>query len=307
MIADDLASIGEVERRTGIAKETLRVWERRYGFPSPVRNIAGDRLYPPEQIEKLRVIKLLLDRGERPSKLVGRSLTGLKEALGAIGDPPRAFDPWIESVLERLWLHDVETLRGRLVAGIYDQGLERFVLDKAAPLTRAVGEAWMAGRLQVFEEHLFTEMLVRVLRGALERMPPGGSSGPKVLLTTLPGEPHALGLLMAECLMTLGGARCVSLGVDTPVEHVSVAAEAHDADIVALSFSVAYDADAAARGLAALRSRLPDGVEIWAGGGCPGLDGLARPGVRVVTGLESIRDLVSRWTPPARDRLDAVG
>lgn len=307
MIADDLVTIGEVERRSGVAKETLRVWERRYGFPSPVRNIAGDRLYPPEQVEKLRVIKLLLDRGERPSKLVGRSLAGLKDELGAVGDPPRAVDPWVDSALERLWLHDVETLRSLLVSGIYNDGLERFVLDKAAPLTRAVGEAWMTGRLQVFEEHLFTEMLVRVLRGALDQMPRGVATGPKVLLTTLPGEPHALGLLMAECLMTLGGARCIPLGVDTPVEHVAVAAEAHGADIVALSFSVAFDADAAARGLAALRTRLPNAIEIWAGGGCSGLAGLARPGLRVVTDLGALRDTIARWTPPARDRFDAVG
>ena len=34
---DGLYSIGVVERDTGIDRDTLRVWERRYGFPEPVR------------------------------------------------------------------------------------------------------------------------------------------------------------------------------------------------------------------------------------------------------------------------------
>ena len=33
-----LLSIAAVERDTGLSKDTLRVWERRYGFPSPGRD-----------------------------------------------------------------------------------------------------------------------------------------------------------------------------------------------------------------------------------------------------------------------------
>ncbi|PTT81921.1 hypothetical protein DBR42_17435, partial [Pelomonas sp. HMWF004] len=53
--------IAAVERDTGISKETLRVWERRYGFPAPWRDAAGERLYAPEQVQRLRLIKRLLD------------------------------------------------------------------------------------------------------------------------------------------------------------------------------------------------------------------------------------------------------
>jgi methanogenic corrinoid protein MtbC1 len=42
-----------------------------------------------------------------------------------------------------------------------------------------------------------------------------------VLLTTLPGEPHGLGLLMAEAMLALEGCTCVSLGVQTPVLETS--------------------------------------------------------------------------------------
>ena len=31
-------TIADVERDTGLSKDTLRVWERRYGFPLPLRD-----------------------------------------------------------------------------------------------------------------------------------------------------------------------------------------------------------------------------------------------------------------------------
>ena len=54
-------SIADVERDTGLSKDTLRVWERRYGFPRPRRDALGERTYAPAQVEKLRVIKRMID------------------------------------------------------------------------------------------------------------------------------------------------------------------------------------------------------------------------------------------------------
>ena len=64
-------SIAAVERDTGIGKDTLRVWERRYGFPQPGRDNFGERSYPLAQVEKLRIIKRLLDAGHRPGQPSG--------------------------------------------------------------------------------------------------------------------------------------------------------------------------------------------------------------------------------------------
>ena len=65
-----LLSIAAVERDTGLTKDTLRVWERRYGFPTPGRDAFGERTYPLEQVERLRLIKRLLDAGWRPGRLM---------------------------------------------------------------------------------------------------------------------------------------------------------------------------------------------------------------------------------------------
>ena len=58
------------------------------------------------------------------------------------------------------------------------QGLRRFVLDTVAPLASLIGEAWEQGRLQVFEEHLFTELTARTLRQAIAAVPRACCSPP---------------------------------------------------------------------------------------------------------------------------------
>lgn len=294
--AHDQISIGEAERLSGVPKDTLRVWERRYGFPAPARDSAGDRLYTQDQVEKLRIIRLLLDAGDRPSKLMGQDLTALEAQLSKAGPAGGGRSPWADEALALLKARDVDGLHGLLVAALYAHGLERFVLDNVAPLTRAVGDAWVAERLEVFEEHLFTELMVRVLRGALERVSQTSRVGPRVLLTTLPGEPHALGLLMAECLMTLAGARCLPLGTETPTDDVARAAKAHGADVVALSFSSMFGAAPAQRELRRLRAALPDAAEIWAGGACPGLSGFSLHGLRTLPQLDGIAGAVAAWS-----------
>jgi hypothetical protein len=51
-----LPGISAVERDTGISKDLLRAWERRYGFPAPLRDLSGERVYPAEQVQRLRLL-----------------------------------------------------------------------------------------------------------------------------------------------------------------------------------------------------------------------------------------------------------
>ena len=71
--------IGAIAQEIGLTKDTLRVWERRYGFPQPRRSPGGERLYPQEQVTKLRLVKRLLDAGHRPSKVLGQSIDLLQQ------------------------------------------------------------------------------------------------------------------------------------------------------------------------------------------------------------------------------------
>lgn len=296
-----LLSIAAVERDTGLSKDTLRVWERRYGFPSPSRDAFGERAYPVEQVEHLRLLKRLLDAGWRPGRLMKMKPEEVSAlAQGAPGPAMAATSPGtgqpLEPFLDMIRRHDPAALHRELGRMLSRLGAFRFVTDLVAPLNAAVGEAWMRGQLEVFEEHAYTEEVQVVMRQAIAQIPtPLTAARPAVLLSTFPGEPHGLGLLMVETLFRLEGCACVSLGVQTPVLDIVRAAQAHQADIVALGFSGILGAQQVVDGLSDLRLRLPAGVELWAGGSAAVLARRPVDGVRVVQDLHAIAGEVRRW------------
>lgn len=297
-------SISAVERETGLSKDTLRVWERRYGFPHPDRDPAGDRLYPPDQVERLRAIRRLIDAGHRPRHIVALTPEAL-QALSAPATVPQGAANSVQGLDDYLNLiqrHDAHQLRRSLGQTALRVGLVDFVTQVVAPLNTEVGEAWMQGRFQVFEEHLYTECVTGVLRNTIAGIPaPQGAGEPRVLLTSFPDEPHGLGLLMAEALFALEGCNCLPLGPQTPIADIAKAAQAHHADIVALSFTAVLGANAVVAGLHELRHQLPSGVAIWAGGSNPALSKRKLPGVLHIQALESLREHVAHWRNAAKD------
>ena len=298
-----LLSIAAVERDTGLSKDTLRVWERRYGFPRPQRDGFGERAYPLEQVEKLRVVKRLMDAGHRPGRIVDQPIESLLELGESRGAAPQALGgaelvpaPDLRAYVDLVRTHDVDAQRRRLMLAQLRLGLERFVAELVAPLNALVGDSWMRGHLEIFEEHLYTEALNGVLRTAIAALPPPDAGArPRVLLTTFPHETHGLGLLMAEALLRLDGCRCVSLGTQTPVWDIVLAATAQRSDVVALGFSSVLTPSVVLEGLAELRGKLPRSVEIWAGGSAPVLSRRPTPGVIALPTLADIGEATRRW------------
>jgi len=286
--------IAAVERDVGLSKDVLRVWERRYGFPIPGRGPNGQRLYPAKQVERLQLVKRLMDQGHRPGGLLTKSDKELR-ALAAPGAQAHAAeqgDDGLGELLGCITRHDNDAFVRGLQQRLARECLQRFVHDTIAPLTKRVGVAWQEGRLRVFEEHLFAEMTERMLRHAVAAIPVGHR--PRVLLTSVPNERHAMGLLMAEVIFILEGAQCIPLGTELPLPDIARAVAAHGADIVGLSFSSAFPRRQISGLLSELRGALPRAVEIWAGGS--GVRRIARSGdVHVMSALEDAAAGLARW------------
>ena len=76
-------SIGALSRATGVAVETLRTWESRYGFPVPERKPSGHRVYPLSAVPRLRRIAQALALGHRAGQVVAASDGALGQLLAA--------------------------------------------------------------------------------------------------------------------------------------------------------------------------------------------------------------------------------
>jgi len=272
------------------------MWERRYAFPNPARDRHGERVYPQGQVEKLRLIKRLMDRGHRPGKIIGQSIEDLR-ALGSEASLDASAPEDLDLFMKLIRSHELLELRSQLSQTMARSGLQSFILETVAPLTVAVGDAWMSGDIAVFEEHLYSELIQNLLRNAIASIQPQGRT-PRVLLTSFPQEQHSIGLLMAEAMLAVEGASCISLGTQTPLADIVTAARAHHADIVALSFSSSYPENKALEGLKQLRQALPATTRLWAGGA--GAKRLRKPpeGVQQVANFEQMVELIKQWRAP---------
>ena len=295
MEADEGVTIAAVEQATGIARATLRIWERRYGFPQPGRDARGERNYPLDQVRKLRLIADLMVRGHRPGQLVQMPTSQLA-SLAVPADQPASAARVLDPVLAPLRAHDTAAVLRLLEESIRRMGLAAFVTSRMPEMNLNVGLAWARGELQIYEEHLYTELVQQVVRSQLPRLSaPERAHGPRVLLATAPQELHSLGLLMAQVLLTLEGCPCTSLGTGVPLPQILTAASVFRADVVGLSFTGSMNPAHVLRGLEQLRAELPARVAIWAGGSSPVL---ARHRIAGVQAMPHIRDAlpaVSHW------------
>lgn len=259
-----LHSIGAVERDTGIKRDTLRVWERRYGFPEPVRNDKGERAYPEQQLRLLQRIRRLLDQGCRAGSLLPPDesrLEQLESELLVTAQP----DADVEQVLQAVASADASALQTHFARLYEEQPLETFISKTVAPLLHAVGEQWACGQLQVFEEHFVSQQLTGFLNSKLADMQ-SATDHPKILLATLPGEEHTLGLLMLNSILSSHGIPTINLGAQVPMDQLASAIEKFSIDKVGISFSGAYQYNRIRDDLQEMRALISDDIEIWIGG-----------------------------------------
>ncbi len=261
--------IGEVARLTGLTVDTLRVWERRYGFPSPARAASGVRLFGEDDLARLLLIQRALLRGFRPGEVVSKDADELARLLESTLEAPqparRTVSPRVEDALEDVTHYRLGALRARLAEAAETLGPGPFVREVAGPLLEEVGEAWACGAIDVRQEHLASEELSLRL-GALLAAAPSDAEAPSVLLAALSGERHGLGLAMAAVDFGSRGVTPRVLGADTPPRQIVEAALALGVDAVGISLPTGTDVRVAAPALRWIADWLPGSIELWFGG-----------------------------------------
>jgi methanogenic corrinoid protein MtbC1 len=263
-------SIGGLARSTGIPVETLRTWEARYGFPVPERRPSGHRVYPTTIIPRLRRISQALARGHRASYAVPAT-DGQLDQLLSVGQGETARSALdvtrvdLEALLETVETFDTDRLTRMLLSEAARRDPVDLVDRLIGPLLKSVGEGWASGRFTISHEHFLSERVGDLLRTV--RLPyEDRAKGPVVVLATLPGEQHGLGLHMAALVMAEAGCRIVFLGTEAPPAQVAAICRQVGARAAALSVSSHAQGRAMSTKLAQLRRRLPNAVALVAGG-----------------------------------------
>jgi DNA-binding transcriptional MerR regulator/methylmalonyl-CoA mutase cobalamin-binding subunit len=293
--------------RTGFSMEVLRAWERRYGFPTPIRRTGSNRrLYSQEDVERLVAIRHAIDHGYRIGDVLTKSIAELSQLAAPGGGGPRrdaahndgeASATDVARLVDLLARDELTQLEDALRQAAL--GPKRFVVDLAHPFATAVGQAWADGKISVRHEHVATEALITRLRHMLAAYQ-DMTARPLVLLATLPGEQHTLALQMVALYLCVCGAKPRLLGGPTPVADIMDAAGMLGANVVGLTVTPTSDRTEARRALRMLSKKLGPGVPIWVGGS--GADALDLPieNARAVTTWSALDESIAQWRSLSR-------
>jgi len=252
-----LFHIGELSRRTGVSADVIRAWERRYGLLTPTRSAGNFRLYSPQDVTRLRLMRHYVRQDISPSRaaaLVAQSKARLQSNPGVPAADAREVVTLLRGALQRFEGAEADRLLDRLVSVFTPAVVLR---DVILPYLReldedAEGDEPPAAAAQERFRTSFLEswMLARA-RGRT------AGDARQAVLACVPGEHHALGLsAFAVALADLGWST-VYLGRDTPLTVVEQAADSVGADAIVLAATLPATLAGAADEIADLAQRHP--------------------------------------------------
>lgn len=256
--------IGELARRTGVATELLRAWERRYGLFTPERTAGGYRLYSEDDVQRVRRMRQLLGTGLSAAE-AARQAGSEPPALAEVA-PVAAAAVELRRALEQLDDAAAHAAFDRLLA---DYSTRAVLAGVVLPLLHELGAGWERGEISVAQEHFASNLLRGRLLGLARGWDRG--SGQRAVLACPPGERHDLGLVIFGLSLRELGWRVTFLGADTPPDTIVETVERLEPEALVL----AVTDPARLAGVTEAIGRLRDtGTAVWVGGaGAQALDG----------------------------------
>ncbi len=276
--------IAVVAERTGLSRDVLRVWERRYAAVEPERTPGGQRLYSDAQVDRFLLLAAATKHG-RGIKTVATLPTAELERLVAADQahrpaPPAHADEAAHTAIVEVALAHARALDGssldrelRRTIALY--GIPAFLGEIVPTLMHRIGDEWLAGRLTIAHEHFASAAVLAIIFEALRSMPEAPAA-PRLLVATPAGDRH--------------------LGVDVPAADIGAAASTSRADAVALSIVHSYNPAAVVREVHAVRASMPATIPVLTGGALAVkmTKSLQQPGIVVCDSIAGMRRVLAR-------------
>jgi MerR family transcriptional regulator, light-induced transcriptional regulator len=220
--------IGELSRRSGVSTGLLRMWERRYGIPSPRRTPGGRRVYSRADERLVRAMRRKIDEGFSAS--VAARLTVAEDQSGAPGDMLDDLRDALARALDGFDEPAANAALDRILAGF---AMRSALAEVVLPYLQELGARWESGEVSIAQEHFATMLLRGRLLGLARNW--GAGSGPRALLACPPGEHHDLALICFGLGLREEGWTITLLGPNTPGPTIAEAARALEPDLVVVA------------------------------------------------------------------------
>lgn len=238
-----------VLKETGIAADTLRAWERRYGLPMPQRSAGGHRLYSQRDIETIKWLMKRQEDGLSISRAVDfwneqiasgtDPLADLAQQSSASALPVQLKSPdttldslrtyWIEACLN----FSESTAEQTLNQAFSMFPVEAVCIDLLQRGMSEIGERWYQNRASVQQEHFASGLAMRRL-DALLSASPAPTRNQTVLVGCPPDEWHTFTPLLLSLLLRRRGVNVIYLGANVPADRFSGTVKDIRANLVVL-------------------------------------------------------------------------
>jgi DNA-binding transcriptional MerR regulator/methylmalonyl-CoA mutase cobalamin-binding subunit len=296
-----LYPIRTVSDLTDVNAITLRAWERRYGLFEPVRKASGHRLYTQEHIDLITRVVGLLDRGMRIGQVKAQLDAEAKNKTAVLTTGANV-------VLSDAWRRYVESMMAAVIQfnelgleEIYSNALSLYPMDEVTekllmPLLHELGRRWEQGEGSIAEEHFFG-FYIRNKLGARFHHRPKSKTGPRILLSCLPGDRHETGLLLFALAASSAGYQTILLGADMPLEDLPAVAAKTGARAIILSGILQPGSEVLKQALPRLAGQSDAPVFVGGHASVKVHDALKRVGIKVLgtdmqTGLARLCEVV---------------
>ena len=260
-------SVKAISALSGVKPETIRSWERRYRILSPERDDGGRRVYSDDDVDRLCLVAELVRAGHAISRLAeldDKELLKLKahDAPHVDSEEHRAAKELLQAI------EDYDPERFRFLVGYALTQFPPVVLADhvLSPTLRSIGNLWEQGKIDVGQEHTLSTIVRQHLLSAMSLIRVS-ASGPRLAFTTLSGEHHELGALMACYIATAERFDCHYFGPDMPVPDLVRNVKRQKLRGLAVSLVRLSGEISPVDDLVALAGALPEEVELWAGVG----------------------------------------
>ncbi len=294
-------TIGTLASKTGLSQHTIRAWERRYQALSPGRSVTNRRIYLEDDIERLSLLKEVVESGhsigqvahlrtEQLRTLVKSSRPKGFVAENPLGDMPGKHLAACREALEGL---DPEGLEESLVRAGAVLGVAGLLDGVVIPLLANIEAGWVDGSIRISQEHMASAVLRSFLH-RIRRSMPASANAPRLIVTTPRDQYHEIGALIVAIVAAMQSWRVTYLGPNLPTKEIAEAVRVSGANAIALSLVYPVDDPNLANDLLALREDLGPTVPILVGGRAAGhyVDALDEIGARICPDLTTFREVL---------------
>ena len=234
--------IHRVAKLTGLSRDVIRVWERRFDLLKPTRGANRYRNYSDEDVALLRYLKEQLDAGGSIGEL---SKLGREELLGRarVSAPQESvvdstFSRLLRELLSTLDPLDRVTFEKRLNGAVAVVPFEDALHGILLPLQEQVGQLWHDGRVNEALEHYVTKHVQQKMFSAMNQLPVA-EFGAKVVVACPPGEEHDIAAFAVAYRCRVRGCRVYSLGANVPLASLTSLCGTVKPDLTILSLPLA--------------------------------------------------------------------